>query len=180
MKYLKLYESYINIKLDEDDQITLMLKYLKVLNCEKIKYLLDNCFDPDTTINGTSIIYTMSNNDNYDDVDNEILELFINAGLNKNDIYNFLCRYLLNRNYNSRMNIPNILETIRLCVKSGINILDRVVTYDNLFDLIESKRKYNIFFDKKLADKILSIIKDELPEQYNEYMVIKNTEKYNL
>ena len=148
MKYLQKYETYIEMYIDDDDQLTLMMKYINENDSVKIKRLLDNGFDPNTKQGREPIVMNLINK--IENININILKLFIDSGLDKEKITIFLFNEL---NWiNSSTDKLNILESSRICIKSGANLFYEYGIYDDIFNMIEKKKKTaNKFYTEKFV-----------------------------
>lgn len=177
MKHLKLYETYMEMYLDDDDQLILMTEYINEEDSVKIKKILDNGFDPNTKWRANPIIFKLQDDDK-NKSNAKILKLFIDAGLDKYTITKFLYDELSWIKLNTDK--LNILEIVRICVKAGADLYYDYGTYNGLFKMIEQKNLTNNAFNEKFVDEILDIIAKEAPEQYKEYLIKKTANKFNI
>jgi len=178
MKYLKQYESYIEMFLDDDDQLILMTEYINEEDSQKVKKLLDSGFDPNT-ISGIHPIINHLQNKDKNKSNTNILKLFIDHGLNKEIITKFLYNELNWTRYS--VDKSNLLEIIRICIKSGADLFYEYGMYDGLFDMIEKKKETaHALFTEKFVNELINIIKDEAPEQYNKYVMKNDSKKFNI
>jgi len=178
MKYLKQYEAYIEMYLDDDDQLTLMKEYLDNEDLSKINKILNSGFDPNTKYGIHPVIYDLQDK-NKDKSNSNILKSFIEHGLDNKIITIFLYNELNWTRY--AVDKLNLLEISKICIKSGADLFYDYGLYSDFFDMIEKKKTtFKSLFTEKFVNDLMSIIKEEASEQYDKYIIQKNSKKFNI
>ena len=176
MKYLKQYETYIEIFLDDDDQLFLMLEYINNNDSDKIKKLFIKEFDPNTKQGREPIVMNLINKT--ENININILNLFIEFGLTVDIITSFLYNSI--NWYNKKTDKLNLLESSRICIKSGANLFYEYGRNENIFDVIDD----NDILSDKFRKELYKMIQYESPNEYNKYITEKeiniNSSKFNL
>jgi len=191
MKYLKTFEKHIKLDLDDNDQIYLMTQYIKEYDTStlsdkkiilyKIKKLFVNGFDPNTNFIDSNLPFVtiLNKTSRYY---HELLELFVKFGLSglisHTILLNHVIPWLGTDSYNS-------IKKLKLLLDSDIDLLvkieSKITRHNNLniFEIIDNNiEKEKI--SKKVADKIFDVIRIKKPEQYKQYLIQKEANKYNL
>lgn len=186
MKYIKTFETLITLDLDESFQADIMELALSKRKILIVEELLNNGFDPNKMISGVPLlIHSFINN--YHRVDIEILELIIDKGADVNMYVGtipFMSEVIYS--YDKKFDDHVFLKVFRLFLRKGANLFLNHKHYSdnwNTFDVIEDKIE-NKKINKNLTIKLFDIIKEEVPEQYEEYITMKkikeDSEKYNI
>lgn len=175
MKFIKTYESIITLDLNKKEEIKLMEYALEENVISIVKGLLDNNFDPNTLIQGDSmLIYYIYGRD----INLKIVKLLLDYGADVNLIVGNNTPIILSYagNYTKRINSNEYIELFRLFMKANVKLFVEDEDGLNFFDHLENNSSMN----KKTKKEILNIVKEESPEQYQEYIGRKTAIKYNL
>jgi hypothetical protein len=191
MKYLKTFEKYITIELDDNDQVYLMSEYIREYDrtdliekksiLSKIKNLFKNGFDPNINFVDSSIpfVFILERLTRYY---NEILEVFVKYGLSGN-----IAKKILESDSIHWLNRDNLnfIKKLKILIETDVNLLEKIEStiprYNglNILEVIEDKLRTDRI-SKEKSDRIFDIIKNKKPEQYQQYLIQKNANKYNL
>lgn len=175
MKYLKTFEKSITLDLNNKEERNLMEYALENEVVSIVKSLLDNKFDPNTLIGGDSmLIYYIYGRE----INLEIIKLLLDYGANVNLTINNNPPVILSYagNYTKKNNSKEYIEILRLFLKAGAKLFIEDEDGLNFFETIEMNGSLN----KKTKKELLNIVKEESPEQYQEYIARKESTKYNL
>jgi hypothetical protein len=191
MKYLKTFEKHITIELDDNDQVYLMSEYIREYDrtdliekksiLSKIKNLFKNGFDPNINFVDSSIpfVFILERLTRYY---NEILEVFVKYGLSGN-----IAKKILESDSIHWLNRDNLnfIKKLKILIETDVNLLEKIEStiprYNglNILEVIEDKLRTDRI-SKEKSDRIFDIIKNKKPEQYKEYLIKKDSKKYNL
>jgi hypothetical protein len=191
MKYLKTFEKHITIELDDNDQVYLMSEYIREYDrtdliekksiLSKIKNLFKNGFDPNINFVDSSIpfVFILERLTRYY---NEILEVFVKYGLSGN-----IAKKILESDSIHWLNRDNLnfIKKLKILIETDVNLLEKIEStiprYNglNILEVIEDKLRTDRI-SKEKSDRIFDIIKNKKPEQYQQYLIQKNANKYNL
>lgn len=175
MKYIKTFEKSVTLNITDKEEIKLMEYALDNEVISIVKSLLDNKFNPNTLIDGDSMLtyYIYGRNINYD-----IIKLLLDYGadvnLKVNDNPPIILSYA--GNYTKNNNSKEYIELFRLFLKYGAKLFVEDEDGLDFFETIEMNSSLN----KKTKKEILNIVKEESPEQYQEYISRLTAKKYNL
>lgn len=175
MKYIKTFEKSVTLNITDKEEIKLMEYALDNEVISIVKSLLDNKFNPNTLIDGDSMLiyYIYGRNINYD-----IIKLLLDYGadvnLKVNDNPPIILSYA--GNYTTKNNSKEYIELFRLFLKYGAKLFVEDEDGLDFFETIEMNSSLN----KKTKKEILNIVKEESPEQYQEYISRLTAKKYNL
>lgn len=177
MKYLKNFESTITLDLDYYDRERVMEYALENNKPLIVKGLLDDKFSPNHIISDDSmLLYFYSNRGINLDMTKLLLDYKADVNLKVNG-YPIIVSALYK--YNKKMNINDYVELLRLFINAGANLFATTEYGDNFFDTLDSKLEYNKI-SKRSINLIMKMIKEESPEQYQEYIGRQTAIKYNL
>lgn len=188
MKYIKTFEKYIDVELDENDQVYLMTEYIREYAVskndeykkslyDKMKNLFENGLDPNSTYPNSSVpfIYIFERENVYN---LDIMKLFVKHGLS-GKIAKTIIDSDISYSFGSRK-LPKIMTLL----DTDVNLLDKIKSGSNTFDKLnffEAMDKLKERDDMKdSVEKLLKEVKLKKPEQYKKYLINKEAEKYNL
>lgn len=179
MKYIKTYEDKVTVDLKDDEKKFLMRHAAETQNYSMLKRLLEAGFNPNIAIDDTSTQKTLLYNEAIrKDPNLAIIQLLIDYGADVNYIDTYkaypLAMFILRASINStdKYKLVEILTKL-IIAKTNLNAKFMGETF---FNVLERKLENN----KKLKDKLLKVIKEVLPEQYKEYEISRDSNKYNL
>jgi hypothetical protein len=147
----------------------------------KIKNLFKNGFDPNINFVDSSIpfVFILERLTRYY---NEILEVFVKYGLSGN-----IAKKILESDSIHWLNRDNLnfIKKLKILIETDVNLLEKIEStiprYNglNILEVIEDKLRTDRI-SKEKSDRIFDIIKNKKPEQYQQYLIQKNANKYNL
>jgi hypothetical protein len=194
MKYLKTFEKHITLELDDSNQVFLMNRYIteydrsdineKKIFINRIKNLFKNGFDPNVNFVDSNVpfVFILETTEHFYD---ELLEVFVKYGLSGE-----IAKELILSDIMSNLDDSNVkfLKKLKVILNTDINFLEKqsfpdksYIKYNklNFFEILDKKVEGNEI-SRKYADRLFDIIKNKKPEQYQQYLIQKNANKYNL
>jgi hypothetical protein len=194
MKYLKTFEKHITIELNDNDQVYLMSEYIreydrsdineKMIFINRIKNLFKNGFDPNVNFvdSNEPFVFILEITEHFYD---ELLEVFVKYGLSGE-----IAKELILSDIMSNLDDSNVkfLKKLKVILNTDINFLEKqsfpdksYIKYNklNFFEILDKKVEGNEI-SRKYADRLFDIIKNKKPEQYQQYLIQKDANKYNL
>lgn len=181
MKYIKTYEQRISIDLDRRTTDILLNHALSRHDLRLMRQLIEGGIDPNYDKLGHPLLVIEATKN---DPNLEMVKLLIELGADVNFVDKYNNSSLIHRIFRSMKNTSKnkLLELVRILLEKGANLLVSD-TWDwsgkNSIEIIEdskeSKEISNGFYNK-----LIKLIKELAPDQYEQYKLEADSNKYNL
>ena len=180
MKYIKTYEKVISLNLDDEDQ---KIIFYHALNNDKVQIVKDllkhgmnpNLKDKEYSSYPILLAQCLRYKPNI-----EIIQLLIDAGADANAIIYgetvLIQEILINMKKNT--NKTALIKIFEILIKSGADINKKSRNFD-FFDGIDQEFQFG-YLTKGFVDRLMKMIKEIAPEKYEQHIMEKDADKYNL
>lgn len=182
MRYLKTYEEIITLDLDDSDKMTLLTNGLNNGKVKLVKDILSSGIDPNT-LSQTHNLPILLDEITKDKPNLEMIQMIIDSSADVNFMVNGNTPIICCSIYyiKSATHKGKLLEIIRKMLRAGADlfVVSKSFPYNDFFGYLEIQKNRN-YITQAFIDKLMKIIKEESPEQYDKYHIMIAAKKYNV